>query len=107
MSLWRIVIWGLAMPEPAVLREYVKATIRAEKARANLTFGQLSALLKQHGIEQSATNLSTKVGRGGMSAQLFVAIMKVLGRSRIELGELELPNAQVGVAKPRSKGPRG
>lgn len=79
------------MADPSELRDFVKATVRAEKARSSLTFGQLSAALRAVGVTQSATNLSTKFARGGMSAQLFVAIMKVLGRQRIDLAELELP----------------
>jgi hypothetical protein len=81
------------MKEPAALRAYVQSTIRAEKARRNLTFAQLSAALRAHGIEQTATNLSTKVGRGGMSAQLFLALMKILGKRSLDLAELELPEA--------------
>lgn len=79
------------MPAEDPLRRYVQGCIRAEKARRGLTFEELSALLAAHGIRQSATNLSTKLGRGDMSARLFVAIMKVLGSRRIDLDCLELP----------------
>jgi len=72
------------------IREFVQGSIRAEKARQNLTFADLSEALKACGIRQSATNLSTKVGRGDMSAQLFVAIMKVMGREAIDLRDLRL-----------------
>ena len=72
------------------LRAFIQGSIRAEKARRNMTFAELSVALRAYGIEQSATNLSTKVGRGDMSAQLYVAIMKALGRNRIELDEIDL-----------------
>ncbi len=76
------------------LQRFIQSSIRAEKARQNLTFEDLSAALRARGIGQSATNLSTKVGRGGMSAQLYVAIMKVLGKQRIDLDEIELPKIE-------------
>jgi hypothetical protein len=90
---------GVLMDSHPQLQRFIQGSIRAEKARQNLTFENLSAALRAHGIEQSATNLSTKVGRGGMSAQLYVAIMKVLGKQRIELDEVELP--EVGKKTPR------
>jgi hypothetical protein len=87
------------MANPPQLREFVQATIRAEKARRNLTFAELSEALRAHGVEQSATNLSTKVGRGGMSAQLFLAIMKVLGRNAVDLSVLDLPERKPPAAR--------
>ncbi|MDR3414728.1 MAG: DUF6471 domain-containing protein [Nevskia sp.] len=72
------------------LGRYLQGLIRAEKARHNLTFEDLSQRLARHGIRQSATNLRTKLSRGDMSAQLFLALAKVLGLRSIALGELEL-----------------
>jgi hypothetical protein len=82
------------MAVPQELRQFVQGTIRAEKARRNMTFDEISTALRAYGIEQSATNLSTKVGRGGMSAQLFLAILKVLGKHSIDLDELPLPEVR-------------
>lgn len=69
-------------------REVVRQTLRAEKARRGVTFQQLSDRLSEYGIEQSATNLSTKVGRGVMDAGLFLAILDVLGVDRINIPDL-------------------
>ena len=82
------------MSSTSALRHFIQGTIRAEKARLNMTFGELSAALHARGIEQSATNLSTKVSRGNMSAQLFVAIMKTLGKRAVDLEELELAESK-------------
>ena len=81
------------MADPADARSYIQGSIRAEKARRNMTFGDLSQALKAMGITQSATNLSTKVGRGNMSAQLFLAIMKALGKETIDLREIGFGSA--------------
>lgn len=77
------------------LKRFVQASLRAEKARRGLTFEQLSQALAEQGIHQSATNLSTKLGRGDMSARLFLALMKLLGCQRIDLRELDIKPAAV------------
>ena len=74
---------------PAAMAQ-VRALIRAEKARLGLSWEQLSLRLKRLGIEQTATNLSTKVARGSMSAPLFLALLKVLQVRRLDLDALEL-----------------
>jgi hypothetical protein len=80
---------------PEVAR-YLQGLIRAEKARHNLTFGELSQRLRDCGIRQTPTNLSTKLARGDMSAQLFLALMKVLELPAIPLEPLQLrPAARV------------
>ena len=71
-------------------RDFVRGVLRAEKARRNLTYPQLSRMLADYGIDQSATNLSTKVHRGMMSAQLFVAILAVMGIEALDLQELAI-----------------
>lgn len=78
-------------PETA---RYIQGLIRAEKARRNLTFEDLSARLAACGIRQTPTNLRTKLGRGDMSAQLFLALMKVLELDAIPLQPLRLPQAR-------------
>jgi hypothetical protein len=73
--------------------QYIQGLIRAEKARRNLTFEDISARLAACGIRQTPTNLRTKLGRGDMSAQLFLALMKVLELRSIPLEPLELTPA--------------
>lgn len=59
----------------------------------NLTYGALSDRLKILGVHQSATNLSTKVGRGNLSAPLFLAIMVALEHPVIDASRA-FPNAR-------------
>jgi hypothetical protein len=75
---------------PAAMAQ-VRGLIRAEKARLGLSWEDLSLRLKRLGIAQTATNLSTKVARGNMSAPLFLALLKVLQVRRLDLDALELP----------------
>jgi len=78
------------MSDHPAIREFIQGTIRAEKARQGITFTELSSALMALGIDQTSTNLSTKVGRGNMSAQLFLAIMKVLNQQELSLDVLQL-----------------
>ncbi len=82
------------MAKHAKLGLYIQGLIRAEKARRKLTFEDISQRLRQYGITQTPTNLRTKLGRGDMSAQLFLALMKVLELRSIRLDELELRPAR-------------
>jgi hypothetical protein len=72
---------------------FVRGIIRAEKARMGLSWNDLSAELAHLGIAQSATNLSTKVARGTMSAPVFVALLKVLQVQSLDLQTLKLTKA--------------
>ena len=82
------------MAKHAELGLYIQGLIRAEMARRKLTFEDISQRLRQYGIRQTPTNLRTKLGRGDMSAQLFLALMKVLELRSIRLDELELHTAK-------------
>jgi hypothetical protein len=78
------------MAKHAEVGRYIQGLIRAEKARGKLTFEDISQRLRQYGITQTPTNLRTKLGRGDMSAQLFLALLKVLELRSVKLEELEL-----------------
>ena len=78
------------MAKHADVALYIQGLIRTEKARRKLTFEDISQRLRLYGIRQTPTNLRTKLGRGDMSAQLFLALMKVLELRSIRLEELEL-----------------
>ena len=71
-------------------RRYIQELIRTEKARLGLTFEDISVRLRTYGIRQTATNLRTKLGRGDMGAQLFLAWMKVLEVEELKLERLKL-----------------
>jgi hypothetical protein len=71
--------------------EFVRSVLRAEKARHNLSWNDLAEELARHGIQQSATNLSTKVARGSMSAPLFIVLLKLMRARSLDLQALELP----------------
>ena len=75
-------------------KRYIQALIRTEKARLGLTFEDISVRLRQYGIRQTPTNLRSKLGRGDMGAQLFLALMKVLEVETLPLNRLRLENGR-------------
>jgi hypothetical protein len=79
-------------------RRYIQELIRTEKARLGLTFEDISERLRACGIRQTPTNLRTKLGRGDMGAQLFLALIKVL-----EVEELDLAGLALGGEKPAKR----
>lgn len=82
------------MAKHAEVGRFIQGLIRTEKARRKLTFEDISQRLRQYGIHQTPTNLRTKLGRGDMSAQLFLALMKVLELRSVRLEGLELRDAR-------------
>lgn len=80
-------------------KRYIQELIRTEKARLGLTFEDISVRLRAYGIRQTPTNLRTKLGRGDMGAQLFLAWVKVL-----EVDELELRKLRMGADRKKSTG---
>lgn len=71
-----------------VLHDFLQETVRAEKGRRNLSWTKISAALAEIGIDQSPSNLSTKVDRGNFSAQFFLALMVVMDVDQLDLSRL-------------------
>ncbi|QMU60853.1 MAG: hypothetical protein GKR92_03750 [Gammaproteobacteria bacterium] len=68
----------------------VSRLIKAHMAATGITYADLSAKLKNLGTSQSPENLRVKINRGNFGAQLFVQLLIVMGKTEINLKELEL-----------------
>jgi|GEM_PF-2336276 len=90
------------MPKHKAAQVFIQETIRDAKAERNMTFQDLSVALRNIGITQSATNLSTKVARGDMGAQLFLSLMIVMGHEAIRLDRLILRREKTSSKRSRS-----
>jgi hypothetical protein len=67
----------------------VSRLIKAYMAATGITYADLSRKLKELGTVQSPENLRVKINRGNFGAQLFVQLLIVMGKSEINLKELE------------------
>jgi len=67
----------------------VSRLIKAYMAAAGISYADLSQKLMQLGTSQSPENLRVKINRGNFGAQLFVQLLIVIGKTEIDLKELE------------------
>ena len=67
----------------------VSRLIKAQMAATGITYADLSQNLKKLGTTQSPENLRVKINRGNFGAQLFVQLLIVMGKTKINLKELE------------------
>ena len=63
----------------------VKGMLKAEIKRRNLTYEQVSARLAEMGVQETPTNLRTKISRGGFSAVFFVQCLRAVGAREVRL----------------------
>ena len=63
----------------------VKGMLKAEIKRRNLTYEQVSAKLAEIGVQETPTNLRTKISRGGFSAVFFVQCLRAVGAKSVAL----------------------
>jgi hypothetical protein len=59
--------------------------LRAELARRNLSYVDLSVRLRAIGVEDTPKNLSNKIARGKFTAAFFMQCMHAIGCSTINL----------------------
>ena len=76
------------MSEPSVWTRQAKALLRAEMARREVTYGELARRLHEHGFDETAKNVSNKIGRGKFSAAFLLAALVALGVRRPDLTAL-------------------
>jgi hypothetical protein len=62
-----------------------KGAIRAELARRQLSYKDLSERLAAMGVKETERNLSNKIGRGTFSAVFFFQCMEAIGLQNIHL----------------------
>lgn len=67
----------------------VSRLVKAQMAATGMTYADLSKKLQEAGTTQSPENLRVKINRGNFGAQLFVQLFLVMGKTGINLTELE------------------
>jgi len=62
--------------------------LKAELKRANLGYKELAERLNKHGLQETETSITGKLGRGAFAASFFLACLAVLGRSELRLQDI-------------------
>jgi 3-mercaptopyruvate sulfurtransferase SseA len=65
-----------------------KRHYKAELKRAQVSYAELAARLKEHGLEETEASIANKLSRGTFAATFFLATMKAIGRERVDLLDL-------------------
>jgi 3-mercaptopyruvate sulfurtransferase SseA len=68
--------------------ERSKRFVKAELKRADVTYEELAAKLRELGLEETKVSVSSKLSRGGFGAVFFIATMKAIGRENVNLADV-------------------
>ncbi len=80
-----------AMNVKDVEREWADRTqrfVKAELKRADVTYEELAAKLREMGLQETKISIASKLSRAGFSASFFLAVMKAIGREQVNLADL-------------------
>lgn len=70
------------------LVDKMKRFVKAELKRADVTYEELAAKLREAGLEETKVSVANKLSRGTFPATFFVAVMRAIGRENVNLGDL-------------------
>ena len=70
------------------MRETIRRLLRARMAYKGCEYKDLARRLAELGVEQSESNLRSKVNNGSLGAQLFVYILLALDVDQLELAQV-------------------
>ena len=82
------------------MRETIRRLIRSRMAYRGFEYKDLVRQLHELGVEQSESNLRSKVNNGSLGAQLFVYILMALDQRTFELSQVEEILAEIRGAEP-------
>lgn len=77
------------MFDSPAMRETIRRLIRARMAYRGFEYKDLVQRLHELGVEQSESNLRSKVNNGSLGAQLFIFILLALEQRTFELSQVE------------------
>ncbi|KDN25619.1 hypothetical protein MBO_02827 [Moraxella bovoculi 237] len=59
-------------------KDYVRGLLKAEIARRNISYVEISEKLAEQGIHESPQNISNKIARGTFGAIFMVQVLKII-----------------------------
>lgn len=71
------------------MREAIRRLIRARMAYRGFEYKDLTRRLRELGIEQSESNLRSKVNNGSLGAQLFLYILLALDVKQLDMAQVQ------------------
>jgi hypothetical protein len=65
-----------------------KRYLKAELARADVSYRELAERLKKHGLEETEASIANKISRGTFSATFFLASLTAIGCAQVALEDI-------------------
>ena len=72
-----------------VQAQWIKGILRAEMAKRDMTYADLAKCLNAIFIEEDEKNLANKIGRGTLSAVLFMSCLSAMGIRELNFEPLQ------------------
>jgi hypothetical protein len=68
--------------------ERAKRFLKAELARADVGYRELTELLAKHGLRETEASIANKISRGTFSATFLLASLKAIEREQLSLQDI-------------------
>jgi hypothetical protein len=68
--------------------ERAKRFLKAELARADVSYRELADRLKKHGLKETEASVANKVSRGTFPATFFIAALVAIGCEAVKLEDI-------------------
>jgi Domain of unknown function (DUF6471) len=78
---------GFAKSE-AEIAERAARFLKAELKRANVTYEELAARMKKHGVEETRDSVAAKLKRGTFPATFLIAALVAIGAEVVKLEDI-------------------
>ena len=65
--------------------ERAKAYLKAELARADVSYKELAERLKKHGLKETEASVANKISRGTFATSFFLASLVAIGCESVRL----------------------
>ena len=78
---------GFAKSE-AEIAERAARFLKAELKRADLTYAELAARMKKHGVQETQDSITAKLKRGTFPATFFIAALVAIGAEVVKLEDI-------------------
>ena len=83
------------MPDQVDWPLRVKALLKSELKKRNVSYRKLAAMLKDIGVIDSEANIKNKISRGGFTAVFFIQCLSAIGCHTLRLDEIGLEVGEI------------
>ena len=74
--------------KPLPWEDRAKRFLKAELARAEITYSELAERMKKHGMKETEASIANKISRGTFSATFMLAALIAIGAEIVRLEDI-------------------